>query len=64
MDLAEGLERMMPRHHRAILLVAVSGRSRANGPDPCPVPRPHNAPKRASDALEPAAAPTKVHNTL
>jgi hypothetical protein len=64
MDLAEGLERMMPKHHRAILLVAVSGRSRANGPDPCPVPRPHNAPKRASGALEPAAAPTKVHNTL
>ena len=28
------------------------------------VPRPLNAPKFASGSLEPAAAPTKVHNTL
>jgi hypothetical protein len=64
MNFPEGLEGSVPMHHKPILLMAESCRSRATGFAPCTVPRPPNAPTIASGALDPAATSTKVHNRL
>ena len=64
MGFPEGLVGVMPMNHKPNLPTAESCRSRAKGLALRAVPRPLNAPKIASGALEPAAASTQVHNRL
>jgi hypothetical protein len=64
MNFSEGFMEPTPMNHRPVLPLAESGRLHATGVGSCAAPQPPIGTEFASNALEAAAASTKVHNRL